>query len=143
MLVFEATDRLQGVRDDDYHHAWTGELVYLPVVDCASQACGCMRGFAGFDSHRATTTAIVVERPSMTVEQLAKALAVSLDSGGWIDTPDPADPLVSLLTTEIVELAASYGRYGPGVIIERNGEELCHRLPPGSIAMTPRELGLE
>ncbi len=143
MLVFEATDQLQGARDTDYHHAWTGELVYLPALDCASPNCGCTRGFAGFDSHRATTTAIVVERPDMTIEQLAKALAVSLDSGGWIDAPDPADPLVAGLATEIVELAASYGRYGPGVVIEREGDDLCHRLPPGVQAMTPRELGLE
>ena len=143
MLVLEATDQLQGVRDTDYHHAWTGELVYLPALDCASPNCGCTRGFAGFDSHRATTTAIVVERPDMTVEQLAKELAVSLNDGGWIATPDPADLLVAALTTEIVELAARYGRYGPGVVIEREGDELCHRLPAGVTGVTPEELGLE
>lgn len=143
MLVFEATDQLQGVRDTDYHHAWNGELVHLPAMDCASPLCGCTRGFAGFDSHRATTTAIVVERPDMTLEQLTKALAVSLHTGGWIDTPDPANPLVAAHGVEIVELAASFGRYGPGVVVEREGQELCHRLPPGAVGMTPQELGLE
>lgn len=79
----------------------------------------------------------------MTVEQLAKALAVSLADGGWITSPDPADPLVAELTTEIIELAANYGRYGPGVVIEREGDDLCHRLPPGVTGVAPEELGLE
>jgi|GEM_PF-477750 len=131
MLVFEATTELQGVRDDDYHWANSGELVHLPVADCASPTCGCTRGFAGFTSHRATTTARVIERPDLTIEELCQQLADSLSAGGWIASANASDPLVVELATEIVELAASFGRYGPGAVIEREGDDLTHRLPPG------------
>lgn len=131
MLVFEATTELQGVRDDDYHWADSGELVHLPVADCSSATCGCTRGFAGFTSHRATTTARVVERPDLTVQELRQRLAESLHAGGWIPTLDASDDLVVELATEIVELAANFGRYGPGAVIEREGDDLTHRLPPG------------
>lgn len=131
MLVFEATDELQGVRDDDYHWAHVGELVYLPIVDCASPTCGCTRGFAGFESHRSTTTAQVVERPGFTIEDLCRELAASLHEGGWIDAFDPSNDLVSTLAIEIVELAREFGRFGPGPVLEREGDMVTHRLPPG------------
>lgn len=131
MLVLEATDQLQGLRADDYHWADTGELVHLPALDCSSPSCGCTRGFAGFVSHRATTTAKIVERPDLTIEELSLQLADSLSAGEWIARPDPGDELVAALATEIVELATRFGRFGPGAIIEREGDTLTHRLPPG------------
>jgi len=132
MLVFEATDELQGVRGDDYHWATTGELVHLPALDCSSPSCGCTRGFAGFLSHRATTTAKVVERPDLTIEVLSSQLAESLYKGEWIAACDPADDLVAELAIEIVELATRFGRFGPGAVIGREGDTLTHRLPPGA-----------
>ena len=97
MLVFEATDQLQGQRSTDYHHAWTGELVYLAIQECKDPECGCTRGFAGFDSHRATTTARVADRPDLSIETLSRLLATSLCDGGWLDAPDPGAELVSWL----------------------------------------------
>ena len=131
MLVFEATTELQGTRDDDYHWANSGELVHLPVADCSSPTCGCTRGFAGFTSHRSTTTARIVERADLTIQDLCHQLAESLHVGGWIPTLDASNDLVVELATEIVELAANFGRYGPGAVIEREGDNLTHRLPPG------------
>lgn len=131
MLVLEATEQLQGVRDDDYHWAHVGELVHLPPIDCSSPECGCTRGFAGFESHRSTTTAKVVERPDFTIAQLCVELAGSLCSGGWIPAFDPADVLVVALADEIVELSRTFGRFGPGAIIEREGDTVTHRLRPG------------
>ena len=128
MLVLEATDLLQGQRDDDYHWCQEGELVHLNIADCCDPACGCARGFSGFATHRATTTARVVDRPDMTIEQLARLLATSLHQGGWIDQPDPANELVSCLATEIVETAVAYARFGVGTVIERDGDYLQRRI---------------
>ena len=133
---------LQGVRDTDYHWANSGELVYLPALDCSSPHCGCILGFAGFESRRATTTARVVERPDLTVEDLCRKLAESLHAGGWIPTVDPSDGLVVELATEIVELALRFGRFGPGAVIERDGEMVVHRLPRGVEAIDVCALGL-
>ena len=127
MLVFEATDQLQGQRPTDYHHAWTGELVYLTFQECQNPKCGCTRGFAGLDSHRATTTALVVERSDLTIEALSQLLATSLHDGGWLDSADPGTELVSWLASEIVELANHYGAFGPGAVIEREGDDVLHR----------------
>ncbi len=129
MLVLEATDQYQGRRPSDYHHATTGELVYLPFQECCDPACGCTRGFAGFDSHRATSTAVVADRPDLTIEELCRLLAVSLYDGKWLTDPDPTDEVVTMLATEIVELANSFGRHGPGAVIEREGEDLLQRMP--------------
>ena len=96
MLVLEATSKRQGERDGDYHWCIDGELAYQPGIDCASPGCGCDRGWAGVDSHRSTTTVQVVERSDFTVKDLASRLAVSLRDGGWIETPDPTDEMVSM-----------------------------------------------
>ena len=126
MLVFEATEEFQGVRPNDYHWATTGELVHLPIVQCDdAESCGCGRGFCGFDSHRATTTARVVDRPGYDVAQLSKELAVSLCDGGWISRPDSGDELVSELAAQIVELANRCAPDGePGCVIELDGEKV-------------------
>lgn len=129
MFVLEATDQYQGRRVTDYHHATTSELVYLPFQECCDPECGCTRGFAGFDSHRATSTAVVADRPDLTIEALCRRLAVSLCDGGWLTRPDPTADLVTMLATEIVELANSFGRHGPGAVIEREGDDVVQRMP--------------
>ena len=100
----------------------------LPKVEVwKNPTCGCTRGFAGLNSHRATTTARVVERPDLTIEALSQLLATSLHDGGWLDSADPGAELVSCLASEIVELANHYGPFGPGAIIEREGDDVLHR----------------
>ena len=42
-----------------------------------------IRGFAGLHSHRATTTARVIENPGFTRDDLVLALEASLGDGGW------------------------------------------------------------
>ena len=128
MLILEATTDLQGQRPTDYNWCEQGELVYLAFQECSRPSCGCTRGFAGLDSHRATTTARVAERPDLTIEGLAQLIARSLCDGGWIDRPDPGDELVSWLATEVVETANSYVRFGIGTVIEREGDQLQRRL---------------
>jgi len=86
MLVLIATNELQGAAADDY--AWTveGELVTPVVSECASgDRCGCRRGFPGLASSRATTTAMVVDRPGVSDLDLRDAVYDWLDRDGWID----------------------------------------------------------
>ena len=90
MLVLEATSKRQGEREGDYHWCTDGELAYQQGLECGSPSCGCERGWAGFDSHRATTTVQVVDRPDLTVIELSSKLARSLCDGGWLEQPDPA-----------------------------------------------------
>lgn len=118
MLVLEATTKRQGERPDDYHWCTDGELAYSQGIDCATPGCGCNRGWAGLDSHRATTTVCVVNRPNLTVESLAHKLSISLCDGGWISAPDPSDELVTIFVDEIIEIAAHFGE---GAVLEREG----------------------
>lgn len=119
MLVLEATKNRQGERPGDYHWCNDGELAYRPGIDCNRLDCGCERGWAGFDSHSATTTVEVVDRADLTVDKLASELAVSLFEGGWITTPNASDELVTLFVEEIVDLA---NEFGEGAVLERDGE---------------------
>ena len=87
MKVLVATAFTQGPSVDDYHHCIERELVWLQEP-CdrdkrdADGPCGCGRGFAGAASHRATTTAMVVES-AMSREDVVLAFETSLSDGGW------------------------------------------------------------
>jgi hypothetical protein len=87
MKILVATQLTQGTSPNDYHYCIEGELVWLQEP-CdrdkknPDEPCGCGRGFAGAASHRATTTAMVVESP-MTREDVVLAFQTSLQDGGW------------------------------------------------------------
>jgi hypothetical protein len=88
MKVFAATSRTQGQRGNDFHWCVEGELVHFSAV-CAADlddpdgGCGCGRAFAGLNSHRATTTAIVREIEGFTREDYVEAIRSSLAQQGW------------------------------------------------------------
>jgi hypothetical protein len=87
MKVLVATALTQGTSPDDYHFCIEGELVWLQEPCDRDKAnpdgpCGCGRGFAGAASHRATTTAMVVES-AMTCDDVVLAFQTSLSDGGW------------------------------------------------------------
>jgi hypothetical protein len=87
MKVLVATSRTQGARQNDYDWCVEGELLWAQEP-CRKDRhdpdgpCGCGRGFAGMNSHRATTTARVadldIDRTSFVV-----ALRASLKAQGW------------------------------------------------------------
>jgi hypothetical protein len=87
MKILVATGRTQGWRRNDYHYCVEGELVWVQEP-CARDRndsdgpCGCGRGFAGAASHRATTTAMVLET-DLTREDMVLAFKTSLGDGGW------------------------------------------------------------
>ncbi|WP_435825842.1 DUF7715 family protein [Mycolicibacterium austroafricanum] len=81
------------------------------------QPCGCGRGFAGAASHRATTTAMVVDS-EMSRDDVVLAFQTSLGDGGWpvAWAEDVAD--------ENLEIAA---RLPAGAIITRKLEHFFVR----------------
>jgi hypothetical protein len=87
MKILVATALTQGTSPDDYHYCIDGELVWIQEA-CdrdkrnPDMPCGCGRGFAGAGSHRATTTAMVVNS-EMTRDDVVLAFETSLPDGGW------------------------------------------------------------
>lgn len=81
MKILVATSLTQGTNPKDYHYCVDGELVWMQQA-CDREECGCSRGFAGAASHRATTTAMVVES-ELTRDDVVLAFRTSLLDGGW------------------------------------------------------------
>ena len=99
MKVLIATRRTQGTMAGDYCWALEGELVTPVNVPCSRpHACGCGRGFAGFASDRATTTAIVVDRPDVDEWALRDAVTDALGRQGWLRGlgPDEVDEVIDV-----------------------------------------------
>ena len=88
MRVLVATNKTNGDIPGDYGFCVEGELVYLQDP-CARDrrdpdgGCGCGRGFCGTNSHRATTTAMVVDS-ELSENDLREALRASLVAGGYL-----------------------------------------------------------
>jgi hypothetical protein len=149
MLVLIATNELQGSRADDYSFTVEGELVTPLAAECASgERCGCTRGFPGLASGFATTTAMVVERPGVTEEDLRDAVFDWLDRTGWIelfeetaidraaddDTFDPdddVDDLIEAVIDEHVECIHEVcATYPIGTVVVRRGNLVMTRSFP-------------
>lgn len=91
MLVLIATDPTpaHGRRTArrDLRSAVDGELVTPPVIDCPDAQCEvCTTGWFGLVSHGATATAMVVDRPGVTLADLKRRIHDWLDCGGVLDT---------------------------------------------------------
>ena len=87
MKILVATGHTQGTNPGDYHYCVERELVWIQEPCDRDRLdpggpCGCGRGFAGAASHRATTTAMVVET-EMTRDDVVLAFDTSLGDGGW------------------------------------------------------------
>lgn len=87
MKILVATSLTQGNQPNDYHFCVEGELVWIQEPcgrdrDDPEAPCGCARGFAGAASHRATTTAMVIES-ELTRDDVILAFETSLVDGGW------------------------------------------------------------
>ena len=83
MYVLVATKETQGDRGNDYGWTVEGELVFVPTIECREPRCGCSRGFAGVSSHRATTTAMVVDRPELDHDGYRDALFDAMTEQGY------------------------------------------------------------
>ncbi len=151
MLVLVATNESQGAAPDDYACTVEGELVTPIATECSNgDDCGCNRGFPGLASGMATTTAMVVDRPGVTEQDLRDAVYDWLDRGGWIDlledtaadrtdadededTSDleDVDDIVEAIIDEHVEMIAEVcAAYPPGTVVMRRGRWLSARSFP-------------
>lgn len=91
MLVLIATDPTPAHRlrtaGADLPSAVDGELVTPPVLDCPDSECRtCTTGWFGLVSHGATTTAMVVDRPGVTLADVKRRIHDWLDCGGVVDS---------------------------------------------------------
>lgn len=127
MYVLEATRETQGKREDDYVWTIDGELVFVPTVDCRSPRCGCDRGFAGTTSHRATTTAMIADRPDLESDTYREALAEAMREQGYdFDDDEPLDDVVDELVDAVQTLGTTFG---DRTVVERSGAALRVRRP--------------
>ncbi len=120
MKVLIATSHTQGLRADDYHFAVAGELVYFPILDCETPGCGCVRGFAGFASAKASTTAMVVDRPDLSQADFEVAVVDALSRQGWL-TEGWSEEHEDLVETVIAEIEFVTSSYETNSLIEREG----------------------
>ena len=124
MKVLTATSRTQGQRPGDFTWCVEGEIVTPVRLICdrdmlnPGRGCGCGRSFAGLNSHRATTTALVNELGGYTLSDLAEAVRSYREQAGW-PTGDAA-----LEATQIVEMAE---QYPAGTVLEIRLDEISAR----------------
>jgi len=122
MKALTATVTTQGYRGNDFDYCVEGELVHVGMV-CAKDrsdpdgGCGCGRAFAGLNSHRATTTAMIRE-VDFTRGDYVEALRSSLAQQGWdaAAAQDEADSLLLLADALPV-----------GVVVERRLSKIAVR----------------
>ncbi|MBW8480743.1 DUF7715 family protein [Actinomadura parmotrematis] len=123
MKLLTATNTTQGYRDNDFDWCVEGELVHIGVVcardrDDPDGGCGCGRAFAGLNSHRATTTAMVREVPGFTEADYREAIRSSLEQQGY--DPSYAEHEAATLRTLVRD-------WPVGVIVERRLDEIVVR----------------
>jgi len=120
MHLLVATTQTQGRRGDDFHYCKEGELVRFASAcgrDGGDPAggCGCARSFAGFDSAKATTTALVRE-VDMSRDDYVQALISAYAF--------PVPGMEAAIAVEADSLIALAGRLPLGAVVEVRGEEL-------------------
>lgn len=122
MKVLVATHADQGEQDGDYCWTLDGELVSPLVLECANgDWCGCRRGFPGFASSRATTTAIVTELDHFGEAELVTAVTDYLTNAGWLTWLGEQDrqAQVANLIEAIMEVTSAFS---VGTIVRRDGD---------------------
>ena len=137
MRVLVATSELQSPDRGDFTFCVEGELVTPVTASCCTpDACGCARGFPGLASGRATTTAMVVDRPLMSVDDLRRAVADSLERSGWAellraehgDDDEAIAADIDDIADEHVEfISVVCSQFSPGTVLERSGTAISAR----------------
>ncbi len=122
MKVLVATRETQGFDGGDYSHTVEGELVVANVAECDAAGCGCDRGFPGLASHRATTTALVVDL-DISPADLREAIRGSLDDQGWLQWLDEhqSDELVDEHVSTVEYICR---HYAVGTVLRRRGTRI-------------------
>ena len=123
MRVLVADKGRQG-RANDFNWCVEGELVYLQGA-CdrdlrdPDNGCGCGRAFGGLSSHRATTTARVVES-ELSEADVREAVRASLDSGGWLNPAFCSDEMAAEMVDDAMASITTVANHFPaGVVLRR------------------------
>jgi hypothetical protein len=149
MKVLIATNELQGSEPGDYSWTVEGELVTAVVEECASgDRCGCARGWPGLASARATTTAMVVDRPGIDRDDLRDAIYDWLDRGGYVevvreiaelaaddecgDWRDPDETIEEIIDEHVEVIDLITRNFDDGTIVCRRGSEVFARAMPSA-----------
>jgi hypothetical protein len=147
MKVLIATNELQGTEPGDYSWTVEGELVTAVVEECASgDRCGCARGWPGLASARATTTAMVVDRPAIDRADLRDAIYDWLDRGGYVevvreiaelaadDDPgawdDPDETIEEIVDEHVEVIEMICAEFVEGTVVCRSGPNVYARAMP-------------
>jgi len=152
MKVLIATNELQGTAPGDYSFTVEGEMVTAVVEECASgDRCGCARGWPGLASARATTTAMVVDRPGIGRDDLRDAIYDWLDRGGYVDIVreiaelaaadecddpdhwrDPDDTIEEIIDEHVEVIEWICAQFAEGTVVCRSGAEVFARAMPSA-----------
>lgn len=117
MKVLIATSESQGQAADDYFWTSEGELVRL--IDCPDDLCRCS-GFGGVESHKASSTALVVERADLNPSTLLQVLRQDIENQGYAEYLTEAE-LNETIVGELAELVMMLRDIPPGEVVERWG----------------------
>jgi hypothetical protein len=124
MRVLVATNEAQDRTLGDYCFTVEGELVTPIAAECDDgDECGCSRGFPGLASDRATTTAKVVDNPTLTHAELTAAVRDALDRGGWLRyvSRREGDRLVRAHVGAICDVGRAFPE---GAVVRRRGDRV-------------------
>lgn len=129
MKLMVATKQGQGKRKSDFTWATEGEIVIF-AFECDDEGidggCGCKRSMSGIDSHKATTTMVIVE-VNITPKELTEKILASLTSGGW--TKAMGLKQAKAHAQEVADELIKVGNYFDiGEVIEKRGDSIQRRL---------------
>jgi hypothetical protein len=120
MKVLIATSESQGQAADD--HCWTTEGEIVRLADCPDDYCRCS-GFAGVESGKSTSTALVVERADLDPSTLLQVFRQDLQNQGWAEYLSEAEINESIVA-ELAAMVAMLRDLAPGEVVERWGPGL-------------------
>ena len=127
MKILTATSQTQGQRASDFSFCIEGELVTHATVICDRDraegpdgGCGCGRGFAGLNSAKFTSTAMVRDIDGYTFDDLLEAVRSHRGQSGWDDAAELAE-------AEAAALAELADEHPVGTILERRLDDVLVR----------------
>ena len=127
MKLLVSTKETQGQRKNDYSWTEDGELLFMGMgLECDGESvdgrCGCKRGFSGLTTHKATTTAKVVEI-DFTKEEILNRLEAHFRDD-WQMKPDECVQFAKDCLEDALHVTSIFK---VGAVVERRGERIQTR----------------
>ena len=124
MRMISTTKAGQGVRPNDFSWTQEGEIAGIGF-ECDGEAidgrCGCRRSFTGMTTHKATTTAKVVDTGLSREEYISRYIEASVEA--WGD-----DKEIREISAKDAEMMLSFAEGFPvGTILEKRGSKIQER----------------